>query len=221
MTMEGLVARNGGTTLDAARDALEQPDIVAECAVPNARLLAPIFPPAPGRSMFGPDDVVPWRTRGGSIRFRPELACVLGRFGRDLTRDQAATTVFGYVLVCHWDEFASSIGPWVATADSFDPARVPLEVRVDGEVRWQGDLGTSEETFPRMIAAASRREDVRPGDVYGAGQPRGGLRLDLGRLGPCAAVELDAGGLGCLKNCVGLTAGAMPGLASGRTLRRT
>src|SRR5207245_1024210 len=132
-TMEGLVARNGGTTLDAARDALGQPDIVTACAVPNARLLAPILPPASGRSVFGPDDVVPWRTRGGSIRFRPELACVLGRLGRDLSPEQAERAVFGYVLVCHWDEFASSIGPWVATADAFDPALVPLEVRVDGD----------------------------------------------------------------------------------------
>ena len=42
-TMEALVARNGGTTLDAAREAFEHDDVM-EFAVARPRLLAPILP---------------------------------------------------------------------------------------------------------------------------------------------------------------------------------
>ncbi len=43
-TMEALVARHGGTTLDAARTAIADPDLVAGCSVERARLLVPILP---------------------------------------------------------------------------------------------------------------------------------------------------------------------------------
>jgi 2-keto-4-pentenoate hydratase/2-oxohepta-3-ene-1,7-dioic acid hydratase in catechol pathway len=43
-TLEALVARNGGTTLDAAREALSDEDSAREFAVPRARLLVPLLP---------------------------------------------------------------------------------------------------------------------------------------------------------------------------------
>src|SRR6266536_159101 len=43
-TMEALIALHGGTTLDAAREALSHPANVKEFRVPGARLLPPIVP---------------------------------------------------------------------------------------------------------------------------------------------------------------------------------
>src|SRR2546430_13232188 len=43
-TLEALVARNGGTTLDAARAALSDEENVRGFAVPRARLLVPLIP---------------------------------------------------------------------------------------------------------------------------------------------------------------------------------
>lgn len=43
-TLESLVARNGGTTLDAAREALSGEENVRACRVPRARLLVPLLP---------------------------------------------------------------------------------------------------------------------------------------------------------------------------------
>jgi 2-keto-4-pentenoate hydratase/2-oxohepta-3-ene-1,7-dioic acid hydratase in catechol pathway len=43
-TLESLVARNGGTTLDAAREALSDEENVRACTVPRARLLVPLLP---------------------------------------------------------------------------------------------------------------------------------------------------------------------------------
>lgn len=43
-TLEALVARNGGTTLDAAREALSEEENAGAYAVPRARLLVPLLP---------------------------------------------------------------------------------------------------------------------------------------------------------------------------------
>jgi len=43
-TLEALVARNGGTTLDAAREALSDEANVGACVVPRARLSVPLLP---------------------------------------------------------------------------------------------------------------------------------------------------------------------------------
>src|SRR5262249_17390395 len=43
-TLEALVARNGGTTLDAAREALSDEENVRACSVARARLLVPLLP---------------------------------------------------------------------------------------------------------------------------------------------------------------------------------
>lgn len=43
-TLEALVAHNGGTTLDAAREALSDGENVRACRAPRARLLVPLMP---------------------------------------------------------------------------------------------------------------------------------------------------------------------------------
>jgi 2-keto-4-pentenoate hydratase/2-oxohepta-3-ene-1,7-dioic acid hydratase in catechol pathway len=43
-TLEALVAHSGGTTMDAARDALSDQENVDGCRVPRARLLVPLLP---------------------------------------------------------------------------------------------------------------------------------------------------------------------------------
>jgi 2-keto-4-pentenoate hydratase/2-oxohepta-3-ene-1,7-dioic acid hydratase in catechol pathway len=59
-------------------------------------------------------------------------------------------------------------------------------------------------TFPQMIVHVSQSEDVWPGDVYGSGTFGGGCGLDQGRfLWPGAVVELEATGIGVLRNRVG------------------
>lgn len=45
-TMEALVSRCGGTTLDVAREALSRPDWWEGCVVPEPRLLVPLLPSA-------------------------------------------------------------------------------------------------------------------------------------------------------------------------------
>jgi 2-keto-4-pentenoate hydratase/2-oxohepta-3-ene-1,7-dioic acid hydratase in catechol pathway len=218
-TMELLVARSGGSTLDAARDALSDPMYVRENRVPKARLLVPVVPISllEHRWILGPEDPVPWPTWAEEIDYHLEVACVIGRQGRDLTTSQAASVLFGYTLMNDWscqggsgngppriERFATSLGPCIVTADEFDPRRGRLVARVNGEVWSQGRLDEALATFPQLVAEISRSQTLYPGDIVGSGTFRGGCALDLGmRVPQSAVVELEAEGIGVLRNRLG------------------
>ena len=217
-TMESLVSRCGGTTLDAARDALAHPDYVGDSAVDGARLLVPVVPISliEHRWVIGPDDPVPWPSWAEEVDYHLEVACVIAKAGRDLSADQAASTIFGYTLMNDWssqgvapsgrgrprvERFATSLGPCIVTADEFDPSRGRLTARVDGDLWSSGSLGQAVGTFPQLIAELSRSQRLYPGDIVGSGTFPGGCALDLGlRLEAGSVVELEADGIGVLRN---------------------
>jgi 2-keto-4-pentenoate hydratase/2-oxohepta-3-ene-1,7-dioic acid hydratase in catechol pathway len=191
--------------------------------VPEAWYEMPMYYKGNHRSVFGPDEEIPWPPYTEELDYELEVAAILGGRGRDLDEEQAEALLFGYTLMNDWSardiqrkemavrlgpakgkDFATSFGPCVVTPDEFDPASVRLEARVDGEVWSRGSLGDAHWSFPQMIAHVSRGEDVWPGDVYGSGTFGGGCGLDLGRfLWPGAVVELEAEEIGTLRNRVG------------------
>ena len=191
--------------------------------VPEAWYEMPIYYKGNHRSVYGPDEEVPYPPFTSELDYELELACVLGGRGRDLSVEDAAGLIFGYTLMNDWSardiqrkemavrlgpakgkDFATSLGPCIVTADELDPSTLRLSARVDGETWSEGSLGNVHWTFPQMIAHVSRGEDVWPGDLYGSGTFGGGCGLDLGRfLEPGAVVELEADGIGVLRNTVG------------------
>jgi 2-keto-4-pentenoate hydratase/2-oxohepta-3-ene-1,7-dioic acid hydratase in catechol pathway len=256
-TMESLVARNGGTVLDAIGEALEKPDTL-DYLVPRAKLLVPLLPSSlrdflafedhvkagakrrksqvpdvwyempiyykgNHRSVIGPGATVEWPSFTEKLDYECEVAAVVGKLGRDLSLRQAERAIFGYTLMNDWSardiqaremqgwlgpakgkDFATSLGPCIVTADEIDPSGIVLQARVDGEVWSKGSLDGMRWSFPEMIAHVSQSEDVVPGDVYGSGTFGGGCGLDLGRfLEPGQVVELEATGIGVLRNRVG------------------
>ncbi|HZB04475.1 MAG TPA: fumarylacetoacetate hydrolase family protein [Actinomycetota bacterium] len=192
-------------------------------SVPEAWYEIPIYYKGNHRSVIGPDEEVPWPPFTEELDFELEVAAVLGGRGRDLDAGTAAQLVFGYTLMNDWSardiqrkemaarlgpakskDFATSFGPCIITADEFDPASVRLTARIDDDVWAEGSLADAYWTFPQMIAHVSQGEEVWPGDVYGSGTFGGGCGLDLGRfLWPGAVVELEAEGIGVLRNRVG------------------
>jgi hypothetical protein len=241
-TMEALVARSGGTTLDVAREALDEPDWWEDCLVPHPRLLVPILPsplrdllavgefvestdapgsapPAPDRGrvgseprFLGPGEELAWPFPSAELDYELELACILGRHGRNLSEEDAGSVIFGYTLVTGWSAVdpeggpdglyvGASFGPCVVTADEFDPAMARLVARVDGEVWSDGSLASARWTFADLVAHASRAQDLYPGDILGSGTYPGGRGRDLGRhLYPGALVEVESAGIGVLRN---------------------
>jgi 2-keto-4-pentenoate hydratase/2-oxohepta-3-ene-1,7-dioic acid hydratase in catechol pathway len=191
--------------------------------IPEAWYEMPVYYKGNHRSVFGPDEVIPWPPYTQELDYELEVACVLGGRGRDLDEDQAGALVFGYTLMNDWSardiqrkematrlgpakgkDFATSLGPCVVTEDELDPRSLHLLARVDGEVWSEGSLREARWTFPQVIAHVSQGEDVWPGDVYGSGTFGGGCGVDLGKfLWPGALVELEADVIGVLGNRVG------------------
>jgi 2-keto-4-pentenoate hydratase/2-oxohepta-3-ene-1,7-dioic acid hydratase in catechol pathway len=191
--------------------------------VPDAWFEMPIYYKGNHRSIYGPEEEIPWPPYTEELDFELEVGCILGGRGRDLSEDDAASLVFGYTVMNDWSardiqrkemstrlgpakgkDFATSLGPYIVTADELDPSAVALTARIDGEAWAEGRLGDMRWTFPQMIAHVSLGEDVWPGDLYGSGTFGGGCGLDLGKfLWPGAVVELEATGIGVLRNRVG------------------
>ncbi|MGZ8598776.1 MAG: fumarylacetoacetate hydrolase family protein [Actinomycetota bacterium] len=221
-TMERLVKGNGGTVLDAARAALERDEAEA-CVVADARLLAPIVPASlrssdaadGSRRVFGPGDEIPWPTGAGWLEFHPKIAAVLRRPVDDaITTEEVPAVVFGYTLVGDWrarsasgDPMPSpagvpvSLGPCIVTADEMDPQTAFVTVRVDGQEWLKGNLNGTAQELLRDVAAASRSERLAPGDAFASGPfEMPGVEQ---RVWPGAEIELEAEGLGVLRNRLG------------------
>jgi 2-keto-4-pentenoate hydratase/2-oxohepta-3-ene-1,7-dioic acid hydratase in catechol pathway len=219
-TMEGLVARNGGTTLDAARDALSAGGALAEFTVHRPRLLSPLDPESferprddfPGRRhgpVAGPGQSLGVPPSATASRWTPQVVCVIGRRGRDLSLPEAARAIFGYTLATEWayrdaggeERGGVALGPSIVTPDELDLPGIELTARVDGVLRWRAALATGGEAFAGAVAEASRRRELLPGTVCAPAAGKSLVPKSLSRyLRPGAALEVHAGGIGTLRN---------------------
>ncbi|MFL5797103.1 MAG: fumarylacetoacetate hydrolase family protein [Actinomycetota bacterium] len=230
-TMETLVASNRGTVLAAARDALTREDVL-EFAVPAARLQAPLLPSSirdfgtvrtyhtvNHRSAVGPGTAIEPPPFARELDVELKLACVVSRWGRELSVAEASRSILGYTPALAWvarDEerremasggaparsrdFATAFGPVLLTTDDLpNPASLHLTLRIDGDVRAEGDLSGLSWSFPEMLAHVSKAQDVWPGDVIMAGAVADPCdRAPVGCIDRGAIVEGEADGLGTL-----------------------
>ncbi len=176
-------------------------------------------------TVIGPEEEIPWPAYTRKLDHELELAAVIGTVGKDISREDALSHVFGYTIwndvsardvqarelpvgmgpckAKDWDG-SNVLGPCIATPDELDVADCRLEVRVNGE-RWGGDTTAAmHHTFADLIAYASQDLTLRPGEVIGSGTASGGSGLELDRwLQPGDLVEMEATGIGVLRNRVG------------------
>lgn len=221
-TLEALVSSSRGTILDAARAALERDDVMTR-AVKRARILTPLFPRSllsPDssdltRSLVGPGQEVPWPAGAAWLEYEPKVAAVLGKEVHRVEDDTVPEHVFGYTLVNDWSARDASgspmataaglpiaIGPVIVTADELDPQSLYLDVRVDGESIAKGNLNGAARSLFGLIAAASRQGALERGDAFALG-PFGPAVDPSRQLWPGAGVELQAEGIGSLRNKIG------------------
>lgn len=176
------------------------------------------------REIYGPGDAVPWPDYTRRLDFECEVACVVGKKGRDLSIEEAGRHIFGYMLFNDFSardiqkkemllrmgpakgkDFANAFGPYLVTADEADPARdFSLTVSVNGEEWSSGRFADQHWGFPTMVSHVSQGETVYPGDVMGSGTFYKGCGLDLDRwIKPGDTVALHVPALGTLSNPVG------------------
>jgi 2-keto-4-pentenoate hydratase/2-oxohepta-3-ene-1,7-dioic acid hydratase in catechol pathway len=177
-------------------------------------------------TVIGPHDTVrlPDPAISPQIDYESELAVIIGRRGRNLSRSRAMDHVFGYtvlndvsardvqvrhqqwVLGKSFDTFCP-MGPWIVTADELDGRNTRVrgwvtprggvpELRQDGNTRDMiFDIATLVETCSRGIT-------LLPGDIIATGTPAGvGMGFQPPRwLQPGDRFRIEIDGIGAIDN---------------------
>ncbi|MBO0962682.1 fumarylacetoacetate hydrolase family protein [Neobacillus sp. MM2021_6] len=166
------------------------------------------------------------------LDYELEIACVIGKEGRDIPRDKADEYIFGYCILNDWSardlqrkemkvglgpakgkDFSTSIGPWIVTKDELKPFKagngfnLSMHARVNGILLSEGNMKDLYYSFAEMIARASQDVTLYPGEMIGSGTVGTGCILELGEeihrwLEPGDEVELEIEQIGVLKNTI-------------------
>ena len=95
------------------------------------------------------------------------------------------------------------LGPCIVTADEIESANIEMVLRVDGEEWSRGSTAGMKFSWGQIIENASRDETIFPGDVFASGAMDRGCSLEIDRwLAPGAVIEMEAHGIGLLRNRV-------------------
>jgi fumarylacetoacetate (FAA) hydrolase len=188
--------------------------------IPKAWYEAPTFYFSNPAAIFGPGEPIRRPSGCQLLDFELEIAAVIGGEGE----------IAGFTLLNDWSardiqvkemtvglgpakgkDFATSLGPWLATPDElpFDGEWLDLEATVsvnDREVA-RADAQPMYFSWPELVAHAARETRLRAGDVLGSGTLTGGCLLELGPIDgrwiePGDDVTLSAPGLGELRTPV-------------------
>lgn len=181
----------------------------------------PVFYKGNAKSIVDPDTDVIWPRFTDKFDYELELACVIGKEGRDIPVSEAKHYIAGYCILNDFSardiqmrevalrmgpakgkDFATGLGPWLVTPDEIPDVRdLRMTARINGEVWSDGNSGTSHWTFEQMIAYVSNEETLYPGDVLGSGTVGGGCGYELDRwVQPGDLIELDISHLGTLRH---------------------
>ncbi len=163
---------------------------------------------APGQTILIPEWV-------GRVDYEGELAVIIGRTTKGVSREEALDCIFGYTCLNDvsarvlqrsdgqytrgkgLDTFCP-VGPWIETG--LNPADLAIRTELNSKLVQDGR--TSQLIFPvdELIAYISRVMTLLPGDVIATGTPAGVGPLSHGDL-----VEVDIEGIGRLSNPVAVT----------------
>ena len=106
----------------------------------------PIFYFTNHQAIYGPDDEIKRPTKETKMDIELEMACIIGKKGKDIKTEDATPYIFGYTVFNDWTaraiqkvemevplgphkgkDFANAIGPCIVTADEMEQYRIPLD----------------------------------------------------------------------------------------------
>src|SRR3954447_11515014 len=204
---------------------------------PAAWYDAPVFLFMAPHAVTGAYDDVAMPPDTERLDFELEVAAIVCRDVRDVTPDQAKAAIGGYCVMNDWSardlqakemslklgpskgkDFATTIGPWVVTADELDDARdadgfldLEMTVKVNGEQVGADRSGHMGWSFEQLVSHASRASWVKAGEVLASGTcSTGSLAESWGRTGALTppplqvgdVVEMTIDRLGTIRNTV-------------------
>lgn len=152
-----------------------------------------------------------------------ELACIIGKTGKEIAKDKAMEHVFGFTIFNDFSardaqmaEMAAQLGPakgkdfdtgnvlgpWIVTLDEIgDRDALAMDARINGERLGGGNSGQMHHKWPAILAHISQSETIYAGEVIASGTVGTGCGLELGRkLAPGDVIELEIEKIGVLRN---------------------
>jgi 2-keto-4-pentenoate hydratase/2-oxohepta-3-ene-1,7-dioic acid hydratase in catechol pathway len=182
----------------------------------------PVFFAKLPRAVIGPGEsiVIPYADTNAD--YEVELAVVIGKTARRLTRANALEHVFGYTVANDVsardvqfrpnqlmlgkspDTFAP-LGPGIVTSDEIpDPSRLHVRTEVNGEERQSSPTAEMLFDVPTILETLTRYVTLEPGDVVTTGTPAGvaAFRPDKPWLKPGDVVTVEVDAIGKLTNPV-------------------
>ncbi|MGW3283459.1 fumarylacetoacetate hydrolase family protein [Streptomyces sp. NPDC001002] len=195
----------------------------AGLVVPPAFAAMPICYKCNVETVVGPDAELLWPSYTDQLDFELEIGFFTSGGGRDLTPREAEKRIAGITIFndvsardiqlfemslsigpSKGKDFCTAMGPCVLTTDEVDEWSIAMSARVNGETWTSGTSKERQFSFAEVLAWASLDEDVYPGEFLAVGTVGGGCGLELGRwIRPGDVVELEASGVGVLRNVVG------------------
>lgn len=183
---------------------------------------APVIIIKPSTTLSGASDDIVCPSFVRKLDYETELAIVIGRRTKCVDEDDAAESIFGYMILNDvsardiqfsdgqftrakgFDTFAPC-GPWITTRDEIKDWRtLCIKTSVNGEPRQDSLAGEMTSSPAKMISGLSRSMTLECGDIISTGTP-GGTTLDregCEYLGTGDAVVSEISGLGKLTNRV-------------------
>lgn len=192
-------------------------------SIPQVWYDQPIYYKGNRMSFIGHGTDVQWPAYAEFLDIELELAIVVGKTGKDISKEAAPAHIFGYTILndvsardaqmrempgqlgpCKGKDFDTGniLGPYILTADEVaHPVALNMEARVNGE-RWGGgNSGQMQHSFADILAHISASETVYAGEVIGSGTVGTGCGLEVGkRLADGDTFELEIESIGVLTN---------------------
>jgi 2-keto-4-pentenoate hydratase/2-oxohepta-3-ene-1,7-dioic acid hydratase in catechol pathway len=181
-----------------------------------------IFTKAPSTVVADGDPVQRFAHVTEQLDYEAELAVIIGRPGRGISKTEALSHVWGYTIVNdvtardlqqkhrQWflgksmDSFCP-MGPWIVTADEVgDSATLGVQCWVNGELRQNANTRDLIFDIPTIIATLSAGMTLIAGDIIATGTPAGvGIGFKPPRfLNPGDTMKIAIDKLGALTNTV-------------------
>ncbi len=156
------------------------------------------------------------------LDYEVELAMIIGKNCKNISVNDAADTVFGYMVFNDvsardiqskdkqftrgksFDSFAPC-GPWITTADEIkDAQNLKLTTKVNGELRQNSSTNNMFIKIPEIISKISKVMTLEKGDIISTGTPAGVMlnRPNAVFLKDGDKVEMEIEGLGILNNTI-------------------
>jgi 2-keto-4-pentenoate hydratase/2-oxohepta-3-ene-1,7-dioic acid hydratase in catechol pathway len=194
-------------------------------AIPPVWYRQPIYYKCNRFSVVGPDADVQWPAYSDWMDYECELACVIGRKGKDIRPDDALDHVFGFTIFNDFSardaqyvemegrlgpakgkdfDTGNVFGPWIVTRDEIgDPHSLAMEARVNGRRMGGGSSRDMHHSFNAILAHVSASETIFPGEIINSGTVGTGCGNEIGyRLQARDVVELEIEKIGVLRNRV-------------------